>query len=45
MKRELIQNIKVIPYKSGNAIDRERFLSGSSRCPSAQPQVSLPASL
>lgn len=28
MKRELIQNIKVIPYKSGDAIDRERFLSG-----------------
>lgn len=28
MKRELIQNIKVIPYKSGGAIDRERFLSG-----------------
>lgn len=28
MKRELIQNIKVIPYRSGNAIDRERFLSG-----------------
>lgn len=28
MKRELIQNIKVIPYKSGNAIDREGFLSG-----------------
>lgn len=28
MKRELIQNTKVIPYKSGDAIDRERFLSG-----------------
>ena len=28
MKRELIQNIKVIPYKSEDTIDRERFLSG-----------------
>ena len=28
MKRELIQNVKVIPFKSGDAIDRERFLSG-----------------
>lgn len=28
MKRALIQNIKVYPYTSGEAIDRERFLSG-----------------
>lgn len=28
MKRELIQNVKVTPYTSGNAIDREGFLSG-----------------
>lgn len=27
MKRELIQNIKVMPYSSGDAIDREGFLS------------------
>lgn len=28
MKRELIQNVKVLPYTSGNAIDRTGFLSG-----------------
>lgn len=28
MKRELIQNVKVLPYTSGNAVDREGFLSG-----------------
>lgn len=28
MKRELIQNVKVIPYTSGNAIDHDGFLSG-----------------
>ena len=28
MKRALIQNIKVYPYTSGEAIDRERFLPG-----------------
>lgn len=27
MKRELIQNVKVIPYTNGDAIDREGFLS------------------
>lgn len=27
MKRELIQNVKVVPYTSGDAIDREGFLS------------------
>lgn len=27
MKRELIQNVKAIPYTSGNAIAREGFLS------------------
>lgn len=27
MKRELVQNIKVTPYTSGEAIDREGFLS------------------
>lgn len=27
MKRELLKNIKVIPYTSGTAIDRESFLS------------------
>lgn len=28
MKRELIQNVKVLPYTSGDAIDRTGFLSG-----------------
>ena len=28
MKRELIQNVRVFPYTSGNAINREGFLSG-----------------
>jgi hypothetical protein len=28
MKRELIQNVKAIPYTSGDVIDREGFLSG-----------------
>lgn len=28
MKRELIQNVKVLPYTSGDAVDREGFLSG-----------------
>lgn len=28
MKRELIQNVKVLPYASGDAIDRTGFLSG-----------------
>lgn len=27
MKRELIQNVKAIPYTNGDAIDREGFLS------------------
>ena len=29
MKRELIQNVKAIPYTSGEAIDREGFLSAA----------------
>lgn len=28
MKRELLQNVKVLPYTSGEAIDRSGFLSG-----------------
>lgn len=28
MKRELMQNVKVAPYTSGAAIDRQNFLSG-----------------
>lgn len=28
MKRELLQNVKVLPYASGDAIDRSGFLSG-----------------
>jgi hypothetical protein len=27
MKKELLQNVKVLPYKSGDAIDRAGFLS------------------
>ena len=28
MKRELLQNVKVQPYTSGDALDRTGFLSG-----------------
>ena len=28
MKRELLQNVKVLPYTSGDAVDRTGFLSG-----------------
>ena len=28
MKRELIENVKVVPYASGTVIDRDGFLSG-----------------
>lgn len=28
MKRQLIENVKVVPYASGAAIDRQNFLSG-----------------
>lgn len=44
MKRELLENVKVQPYTSGDAIDREGYLSAVLASPSALPPAPPPAS-
>lgn len=44
MKRELLENVKVQPYTSGSAIDREGYLSAVLGVSLARPAAAPPAS-